>query len=322
MPETVAFFSLHHEYFTVLVAAIFSFFFSFPKDLNPVTAIEIIFQQIGHKTNLESRSNSYKHLASILSIFIIFLPLSLIISQLFEIALEPWIVNFSMLFLLLSWHDKKQQYHLIFDALTHQKFAKAKYHLNEVTLREIKPLSILGINKATIESMLFQFSVNWFSVLFWYFMAGIYGALFYRVIQICAQQWNQKLTQFDAISKIPSFIYSVMLFPVHLLLNFTFQFYDKPFKNFISKFKQSIDWHHFSSGLMLASFGLSLQIQLGGVRLYKEKKVTYANLGSKKSPNVKDIGKALQRLTLSAWMWLSCFTIYSFFPAFVQFFSA
>ncbi len=314
MSDITAFIIQHYDYFTVLLAAISSFFLSLPKDMNPINVLEIIFRQIAKQINLKSRPDSYKYIASILSILIIYLPLTLIISQLYHIARAPWVINFAILFLLLSWHDKKHRYHLIFDALTNQKLAKAKYHLNQLTLRETKPLSAVGVNKATIESMVLQLTLHWFSILFWYLLAGIYGALFYRIIQICAQQWNTKLDEFATISRFPTFIYSVMLFPVHILLSFTFQLYNNPFSNFLSKFKQSINWHHFSSGLMLASFALSLQIQIGGIRLYHNKKINYSELGINKQPTVTDIGKSLQRITLCAWLWLICLTLYNFLP--------
>ncbi|MCK5819279.1 MAG: cobalamin biosynthesis protein [Psychromonas sp.] len=314
MTESIAFIIQHNEYFTVLLAAISSFCLTLPRDLNPINVIEIIFQQIAKKINLKTRTDSYKYIASVMSLLIIYLPLTLIISQLYHIAFATWVLNLTILFLLLSWHDKKHRYHLIFDALTHQKIAKAKYLLKQITLRETKPLSTVGVNKATIESMVLQFGHHWFSILFWYLLAGIYGALFYRIIQICAQQWNAKLDQFTVISRIPTFIYAVMLFPVHILLSFTFQLYDTPLKHFFTKYKQSIHWHHFSSGLMLASFALSLQIQIGGIRLYHDKKVNYSILGMNTQPTVAHIGKALQRITLCAWLWLTCFTLYYFFP--------
>ena len=287
---------------------------SAPKDINPINLLEIIFQQIVKKINLKNRTDSYKYTASILIILIIYLPLTLIIRQLHMIVHAPWVLNFAILFLLFSWHNEKHRYHLIFDALTRGKVAKAKYHLKQLTLRETKPLSAVGINKAAIESMLLQLALQWFSILFWYLVSGIYIALFYRIIQICAQQWNAKLDEFTAMTRIPTFIYCVMLFPVHLLLGFTFQFYGNPLVNFIPKFKQSIHWHHFSSGLMLASFALSLRIQIGGIRLYHDKKVNYNALGINKQPTVADIGQSLQRITLSAWLWLICFTGYQFLP--------
>ena len=177
----------------------------------------------------------------------------------------------------------------------------------------------MGINKASIESMVLQLTASWFAVVFWYLLTGIYGAIFYRTVQICAQQWNSKQTQFTSLSSIPSFIYSTMLFPVHLIVSFTFALYDKPLENLPKKFKQSIHWHHFSSGLMLSSFALSMQIELGGVRLYQQQKTTYATLGLGGAPSVDKIEQSLQRLSLSAWFWLICISGYTFLPLLLEF---
>lgn len=321
MDQLIGFIEQYSSYFSIVVVAMLSFFVSLPKDLNPLSAVELIFKQIAVKVNLEDRSDSYKRLASILSIGLLYLPTTLIISQLYNIVYRPVTIDMLILFVLLSWHDKKIIYEQVSDALQHNNLAQAKFKLSSLTERETKPLSLMGVNKATIESMVLQLSASWFAVLFWYMLTGIYGALFYRTVQICAQQWNAKRSEFTTLTSIPSFIYSAMLFPAHLLVSFTFSLYDKPIQNLPTKFKQSLHWHHFSSGLMLASFALSMQLQLGGVRLYQNQKITYATLGSHDAPAIDKIALSLQRISLSAWFWLFCFTGYTFFPLLLEFVS-
>jgi adenosylcobinamide-phosphate synthase len=321
MDQLISFIEQYSNYFSIVVVAMLSFFVSLPKDLNPLSAVELIFKQIAVKVNLEERSDSYKRLASILSIGLLYLPTTLIISQLYNIVYRPVTIDMLILFVLLSWHDKKIIYEQVSDSLLRNNLAQAKFKLASLTERETKPLSLMGVNKATIESMVLQLSASWFAVLFWYMLTGIYGALFYRTVQICAQQWNAKRSEFTTLTSIPSFIYSAMLFPAHLLISFTFSLYDKPIQNLPTKFKQSLHWHHFSSGLMLASFALSMQLQLGGVRLYQNQKITYATLGSNDAPAIDKIALSLQRISLSAWFWLFCFTGYTFFPLLLEFVS-
>ncbi|MCG6202564.1 cobalamin biosynthesis protein [Psychromonas antarctica] len=319
MQYFIEFIKQNSDYFSFLSVALFSFIISLPKDLNPLSAVELMFKQIAKKVNLDDRSDSYKRLASILSICLIYLPSILIVSQLYNVVYQSIFLDMLLLFLLLSWHDKKITYLNVIDALKRNHLAQAKFRLASLTQRETKPLSLMGINKATIESMVMQLSASWFAVVFWYLLTGVYGAMFYRTVQICAQQWNSKQLEFTSLSDIPSIVYSIMLFPVHLILSFTFALYDKPLENIPNKFKQSLHWHHFSSGLMLSSFALSMQIELGGVRLYQRQKVTYATLGSGRTPDVGKITQSLQRLSLSAWFWLICITGYTFFPLLLEF---
>lgn len=319
MQYLIDFIEQYSSYFLITSVALLSFFASLPKDLHPLSAVELIFKQIATKVNLDERSDAYKRLASLLSISLIYLPTILIISQLYNIVFQPVAIDILVLFVLLSWHDKKVIYLQISKALKHNNLAQARFKLASVTERETKPLSLMGINKATIESMVLQLSALWFAVLFWYMLTGIYGAIFYRIVQICAQQWNAKNNQFTVLTGIPSLIYTMMLFPVHLLISFTFSLYDKPLENLPKKFKQSLLWHHFSSGVLLASFALSMQLELGGVRLYQDQKITYATLGSTAAPTSDKIELSLQRLSLSAWFWLFCFTGYTFFPLLLEF---
>jgi len=310
----VTFIEQYSGYFSLLSVALFSFLVSLPKDLNPLSIVELIFQQIAVKVNLNDRSDSYKRIASLLSLSLVYFPCILIISQLYNIVFKPAILEMLLLFLILSWHDKKLIYEQVIRAIKRNNLAQAKYKLSTLTQRETKPLSLMGVNKACIESMVLQLTASWFAVVFWYLLTGIYGALLYRTIQICAQQWNAKQAEFNALTSIPSFFYAAMLFPVHLIMTVTFALYDKHLTNIIKNCKQSIHWHHFSSGLMLASFALSMQLELGGVRLYQQQKTTYATLGCDGAPNIEQVQQALQRLSLSAWFWLICISSYTFFP--------
>ncbi len=319
MQYSIDFIEQYSSYFLVISVALLSFFVSLPKDLHPLSVIELIFKQIAIKVNLDDRSDGYKRIASLLSISLIYFPTILIISQLYNIVFQPLTIDILLLFILLSWHDKKIIYLQISNALKRNNLAQAKFKLATLTERDTKPLSLMGINKATIESMVLQLSASWFAVLFWYMLAGIYGAIFYRTVQICAQQWNAKNSEFTALTSIPSLLYTIMLFPVHILISFTFSLYDKPLQNIPIKFKQSLRWHHFSSGVLLASFALSMQIELGGVRLYQDQKITYATLGNTAAPTSEKIELSIQRLSLSAWFWLFCFSGYTFFPLLLEF---
>jgi len=319
MQYFIHFIEQYSDYFCFLAVALCSFLFSLPKDLNPLSVIELLFQQIAKKVNLDDRSDSYKRVASLLSISIVYLPCGVIISQLYNVVLKPMFLDMLLLFLLLSWHDKKLIYRQIIDAIRHNNLAIAKFKLATLTQRDTKPLTLTGVSKASIESMILQVAASWFAVVFWYLVGGIYTVLLYRIIQICAQQWNAKQSEFSALTSIPTFIYSAMLFPVHLLMTVTFAFYDKPLGNIIQNVKQSIQWHHLSSGLMLSSFALGMKIELGGIRLYQEQKITYSTMGIGKAPNVTKIEQSLQRLSLSAWFWLICISGYTFFPLILQF---
>lgn len=320
MQATLALMDQHSAYFSFLVAALCSFFFSLPKDLNPVSAFSLIFQQIAKKVNLPERSDGYKRLASLLAFLLIYLPIVLIISQLYLVAFEPAAIDVVVLYVLLSWHDKVSIYQSINSLLHNNHVANAKLLLAQLTLRDTKPLSLLGTNKAVIESLVLQISNGWFSVIFWYLVSGIYGALFYQLMHICAQQWNCKHEYYKALGQMPSLISRLLQLPVHIILSFTFSLYDKPIANLFTKFKQSIQWHHFSSGLLLSSFALSIQSQLGGVRMYESEKVTYVNLGSENAPEIEKVGLSIQRLTLSAWFWIMCITGYEFLPDLLAYF--
>lgn len=311
----------HSTYFGFMLAVLCSFYFSLPKDLNPLSAFALIFQQIAIKVNLAERSDGYKRLASLLAFSILYFPIALILSQLYLVAFNPSVVDILIIYTLLSWHDKMFIYKQINQQLQRGNLAAAKLLLSPLTLRDTKPLSLLGTNKAVIESLVLNLTNGWFAVLFWYLIFGVYGALFYQLMHICAQQWNCKLPQYETLGKIPSLISSLLQLPVHIIVSFTFSLYDRPIKYLITKCKQGFNWHHFSSGLLLSSFALSIQTQLGGVRLYDKDKVTFASVGFNNAPTIDKVNLAIQRITLSAWFWLICITGHEFLPRILDYFT-
>jgi adenosylcobinamide-phosphate synthase len=160
----------YSSYFSLLSVALFSFLVSLPKDLNPLSIVELIFQQIAKKVNLDDRSDGYKRIASVLSLSLVYFPCILIISQLYNIVFQPALLEIILLFFILSWHDKKLIYLQVIDALKRNNIARAKFKLASLTLRETKPLSLMGVNKASIESMVLQLTSSWFAVIFWYLL--------------------------------------------------------------------------------------------------------------------------------------------------------
>lgn len=320
MQLTLQFIEQHGSYVAFMFAALCSFFCSLPKDLNPLAAIALIFQQIDKKVNLDTRSDNYKRLASCFAFTLIIAPIALIMSQLYVVAFKPLIIDVMVLFILLSWHDKMSIYQQINQHVLDNNLPRAKMLLSLLTLRDTRPLSLMGIKKATIESMVLQTANGWFCVVFWYLTAGIYAALFYQLLYISAQQWNHKLPKYQALGYIPALVTKLMQLPAHILLSFTFSLYDRPIQNLVKKFKQSVQWHHFSSGLLLSSFALSLQTQLGGVRIYDGEKITYSQLGlAKPNQDMQTITVARQRIALSAWFWLICISAYEFMPYLFEF---
>ena len=89
MQDFISFIEQNSDYFSFLCVALFSFFTSLPKDLNPLSVVELIFQRIAKKVNLDDRSDSYKRIASILSLSLIYFPCILIISQLYNVVFQP-----------------------------------------------------------------------------------------------------------------------------------------------------------------------------------------------------------------------------------------
>ena len=125
-------------------------------------------------------------------------------------------------------------------SLEHDDKELAKKYLQKIMLRDCSKLSLMGVCKANSEAVAVGLFANWFSVMVWYMLLGIEGALIMQMVAVMNRSFSFKekrtetfgifIYKFEQALLVPSLIVYLltMIFSVHIV---------RIYKNFINHLK-------------------------------------------------------------------------------------
>ncbi|WP_158587152.1 cobalamin biosynthesis protein CobD/CbiB [Motilimonas pumila] len=292
-----------------LAAVMCSMFINLPQTLHPMNLAHLGLQILGNKVANPSHSQSQQKVAGLLALLVVCVPSLALMIALQQVVFFPGLLEFVVLLCMLEWRGVVKRFDRVREHCVIVNKTQARNHLNDITLREVDGLSLLGIQKAATESLTLQLSGRWFFVVFWYLVGGIYAALLCRIMQLCAYSWNQKKHRYHAFGTWPRQLYGVLAWLPNLALSLTLLCYGNTLYGLKNVFRQGATWPLFSSGLVLSAMASSLQIQLGGLRVYETIQMRFALVGTGQSIQVQHLDKVKQRLKQAAWFWLIAYCL-------------
>ncbi|WP_445401503.1 cobalamin biosynthesis protein [Zobellella sp. An-6] len=258
--------------------------------------------RLGRRLNGEHYSARYLHGAGLALLLCLLLPLTMAYWALAVLA--PWPVLLEPL-LLWCGLDLGRLARALPRCLqqVEQQRPLARLTLAPLCLRQTDPLSPLGLHKAVAEVALLRLAGD-FALLCWYLAGGIYAALLFALLRLCAQAWPMKLVRWRAFGLLPSHLYRAMAWlPFHLLA-LTLLLYPGSLKA-IRAWPQGRLWPWPAAGRLLAVAGSGVDATLGGPRRYSDATEYYPKLGGKQYLTEAQVRALLWRLTLALLFWLS-----------------
>lgn len=292
-----------------LAAVLCSMFINLPQAFQPMHLAHLGLQILGNKVANPAHSQSQQKVAGLLALLVVCVPSLALMIALQQVVFFPGLLEFVVLVCILEWRAVIKRFDLVRQHCIIVNKTQARSQLNDITLREVDALSLLGIQKAATESLALQLAGRWFLVVFWYLVGGIYLALLCRIIQLCAFSWNQKKRRYQAFGIWPRQLYSAVAFLPNLALSLTLLCYGNTLYGLKNLFRQGATWPLLSSGLVLSAMASSLQIQLGGLRVYETLQMRFALVGTGQAIKVQHLDKAKQRLRQAAWFWLIAYCL-------------
>lgn len=279
------------------LALMIEMFVPLPKSFK-LSGLEPIFVGLSRKVNRAGHSEKQRAFAGF------FLPVLILSVLLFLVFTLDAISGFDNIIALivLIWslelkfpQDKAAS---VYKSLHGGNKEQAKSKLSELVLRETSMLSSMGISKAACEGAILRIFSGWFSVMVWFFIAGIEGAVLMQTLNVLSHAFNYKLkgnyhfgqTVFrmhQLMSAIPALVLMLFLFvsknPVrHITCG------KEGFNNFPAPI----------SGLVLGAIGGALNISLGGPRYYQGEVMRLAKVGGEHNPDDQSILYAMRKIRM------------------------
>jgi len=238
----------------------------------PLRFFQFYCQKLGDKVNNPQNSPKQQTIAGLVSVIITLLPI-IVILWMFETFIE---VNFVwqalLLYISIGSFGLTQTNKSIAQALASNQNYLAKQTLTPLVLRETESLSSLGLSKASIEMQLLRTLQQGYTVAVIFIVFGPLMALCYRLLLEMHYCWNIKLIKNNHFGLYSKHIVNLILWlPVRifsLLLLFV-----SLGKDFVLFWRLSGPlFFQLNNNIALLLLALNLEVKLGGVALYDDKK--------------------------------------------------
>ncbi|MFM2477587.1 cobalamin biosynthesis protein [Celerinatantimonas sp. MCCC 1A17872] len=247
---------------------------------HPLHYFQVFAKALSARVNRAENGLKQQQLAGSIAMWLLIAVILLIYWGLSVLADMPLLLDIVILFFLLTWrpvmHDLKQ----VSEKLQNGQEPLARMQLANWVLRDTHQLSQAQITAAASESLIIRLAHGWFATLFWYALLGIYGALFYRIIELLHQTWSRKIADYQQFGKSADQLHQLLCYLPDLLLAWLMCLIGSPGKNW-RQYQLGFRWPRTPSGRLIGVTSSWLNAQLGGQRYYQGLVSSFALFGPK-----------------------------------------
>lgn len=279
------------------LALIIEMILPLPKSFK-ISALGPIFVGLSRKVNRPSSSDPQRSFAGFFLSLLILLVILFLVFTLDALSGFDNLVSLIVLIWVLDLKFPQDRALYVNRALQEGFKEKAKNLLSDLVLRETSMLSPMGIAKAACEGAILRIFSGWFSVIVWYFIAGIEGAVLMQTINLLSQSYNYKLRGNHHFGQFIFRMHQLMIaIPAALLMVFLFVS-KNPIKHIAHAKEGFNSFPAPISGLVLGAVGGSLNISLGGPRYYQGHIMRLPKLGGEHNPDDQSILYAMRKIRM------------------------
>jgi len=260
---------------------------------NPLKLLSWYCQRLASKVNKPQNTTQQQKIAGFIAVVITLIPLIIILWLFADFIAVPWLWQALLLYLALGDFQLNTTTKAISQALTARQTLLAKQQLTPLVLRDVEPLSSMGIAKATVEMLLLRYLQHYFIIACYFLAFGALAALSCRLIFEIHYCWNKKQANFQYfglfIGKIAALIqwFPIRLFALLMLLTSI----GRHFKSAVKLYKKY--FFSLNNDIVIALLADILNIRLAGVAMYQGNKLRRLSFNDHcQQPQASDINRA------------------------------
>ncbi|WP_429166615.1 cobalamin biosynthesis protein [Aeromonas rivipollensis] len=282
-------------------AALLEALLPWPARFRPGATVPLL-TRLGHKVYRPDGSPSQQRQAGLLALLVVWVPCAAGLWAVRNLSLsEPL---FDLLFLLLMLESRPlREFAQGSRALaTQETLVVARLQAASWLRRETGALSVMGLNKAVSETCVLRLVGQWAGPLLGFALAGVQGALLWRLAQLMNQAWSPKQAEFVHFGRAASALYQGLCAPAILLLALPLAL--TRLRQLGSKLRLALRWPYPAMGGLLSLLAQSTGCRLGGPRYYQGQLVRLPVFDEGAEPDATLPRRLLHRLLLIGWGWL------------------
>ncbi|EPX9364616.1 cobalamin biosynthesis protein CobD/CbiB [Aeromonas veronii] len=267
-----------------------------------LSAVTPLLTRLGHKVHRPDGSPGQQMQAGLLAMLVVWLPCAAGLWSLRNLALSEPIFDLLFLLLMIESRSLRELAHATRLLATQETLPLARLQATPWLKRETGKLSTMGLAKAVTESCALRLIGQWAGPLMGYALAGVQGALLWRLTQLMSQGWSMKDPAFSYFGRAASALYQGLNAPTILLLGLPLLL--PRLKQATQLLRSGAIWPYPTIGMLLMLLADKCRIRLGGPRFYQGTLQRWSILGSGDDPDGESPRKVLNILQGIGWGWL------------------
>ncbi|MFM5581367.1 cobalamin biosynthesis protein [Aeromonas sp. R5-4] len=267
-----------------------------------LSAVTPLLTRLGHKVHRPDGSPGQQMQAGLLAMLVVWLPCAAGLWSLRNLALSEPIFDLLFMLLMLESRPLRELAHATHSLTTQETLPLARLQVAPWLKRETSKLSTMGLAKAVTESCALRLVGQWAGPLMGYALAGVQGALLWRLTQLMSQGWSMKDPAFGYFGRATSALYQGLNAPTILLLGLPLLL--PRLKQATQLLRSGAIWPYPAIGMLLMLLADKCRIRLGGPRYYQGTLQRWPVLGSSGDPGGESPRKVLNILQAMGWGWL------------------
>lgn len=267
-----------------------------------LSAVTPLLTRLGHKVHRPDGSPGQQMQAGLLAMLVVWLPCAAGLWSLRNLALSEPIFDLLFMLLMLESRPLRELAHATHSLTTQETLPLARLQVAPWLKRETSKLSTMGLAKAVTESCALRLVGQWAGPLMGYALAGVQGALLWRLTQLMSQGWSMKDPAFGYFGRAASALYQGLNAPTILLLGLPLLL--PRLKQATQLLRSGTLWPYPAMGMLLTLLVDKCRTRLGGPRYYQGTLQRWPILGSGDDPDGESPRKVLNILQGIGWGWL------------------
>ena len=267
-----------------------------------LSAVTPLLTRLGHKVHRADGTPRQQLQAGMLAMLVVWVPCAAGLWSLRNLALSEPLFDLLFLLLMIESRPLRELAHATRSLATQETLPLARLQAAPWLKRETGKLSAMGIAKAMTESCALRLVGQWAGPLMGYALAGVQGALLWRLTQLMSLGWSMKDPAFGYFGRAASALYQGLNAPTILLLGLPLLL--PRIRLATQLLRSGALWPYPAIGMLLTLLADKFRIRLGGPRYYQGTLQRWPVLGSGHDPDGESPRKVLNILQGIGWGWL------------------
>ena len=282
-------------------AALLEALLPWPARFRPGATVPLL-TRLGHKVYRPDGSPSQQRQAGLLALLVVWVPCAAGLWAVRNLSLSEPLFDLLFLLLMLESRPLRELAQGSRALATQETLVVARLQAASWLRRETGALSVMGLNKAVSETCVLRLVGQWAGPLLGFALAGVQGALLWRLAQLMNQAWSPKQAEFVHFGRAASALYQGLCAPAILLLALPLAL--TRLRQLGSKLRLALRWPYPAMGGLLSLLAQSTGCRLGGPRYYQGQLVRLPVFDEGTEPDATLPRRLLHRLLLIGWGWL------------------